>query len=399
MTGRVVHMTSVHRPDDARIFLKECRTLAAAGYEVHLVAPTASNSFRDGVSSWGTPRPTSGSRLARMTSTVLHVCRRARALKPDLYHFHDPEIMPAALLFARLGSPVVYDVHEDLVATIPDKAWIHPSLRAPVADLVARIEPAAANQLAAAVTATPAIEERFAGCKCDVVTVNNYPRLTEFQDVPQCDVGGNRAVCYVGGLTEIRGIEVMIEAIAKTDVRLLLAGSFEPDSFGDRMRALAGWARVEALGQVGRSELTNIFGRATAGIVVFQPAANHVRSQPTKLFEYMAAGLPVVASNFPLWHRIIESHRCGICVNPEDSDALAEAIRWLASHPVEARQMGENGRRAVRSVYNWEAEGRKLTALYERILGDPPQPTRRADDFAVSKASRSFVQANRSARQ
>jgi glycosyltransferase involved in cell wall biosynthesis len=103
-------------------------------------------------------------------------------------------------------------------------------------------------------------------------------------------------------------------------------------------------------------------------VVVFKPAANHVRAQPTKLFEYMSAGLPVIASNFPLWREIVERNNCGICVDPLSPAALAEAIRWLIQHPDAAREMGANGRRAVRTTYNWEPEGRKLTTLYRSLL-------------------------------
>lgn len=371
-TRTVVHMTSVHRPDDPRIFHKECRTLAGAGYDVHLIAPNAGEDVRAGVQTWGVVPPRSGNRLVRMTWTVSQVFRRARSLGPALYHFHDPELMPVALLLARSGAPVVYDVHEDLVATLEDKPWVRPRLRDPAARLTARIEPAAADGLAAAVTATPVIQARFARCKCHVVTVSNFPILAEFQDVPRAPPGEEPAVCYVGGLDLMRGIDTMIEAIAKTSTRLLLAGPFDPPSLVERLRLLPGWSHVISSGVVGRSEVVEIFGRAQAGLVVLRPIANYVRSQPTKLFEYMAAGLPVIASNFPLWREIIESYACGICVDPSNADAVAEAIRWIVAHPEQARQMGENGRQAVQATYNWEKEGRKLVALYEAILADWP---------------------------
>src|SRR3954452_16207291 len=156
-------MTSAHRPDDTRIFAKECRTLAAAGYAVHLVAPGAQDVVRDGVRIWGVPPPASGRRLTRMTATVQDVYRRARSIGADLYHFHDPELMTAALLLARSGRDVIYDAHEDLAATMLDKPWLRPRLRRPLARLVPRLEPAAARRLAAVVPATPAIAERFAG--------------------------------------------------------------------------------------------------------------------------------------------------------------------------------------------------------------------------------------------
>ena len=304
-----------------------------------------------------------------MTSTVLAAYRRAVALDADLYHFHDPELMPVALLLARTGARVIYDAHEDLVAAVADKSWIHPCLRRLIAQFVEHAEPAAANCLSAVVTATPAIERRFSRCRCRVVTVNNYPQLSEFQHLPRRVRLGNPAVCYVGAITEIRGIETVIEAIGKTNARLLLAGSFDPPSLRGRLCTMTEWSHVVSFGSVGRSEIAEIFARSVAGIVTFRPAANHLRSQPTKLFEYMSAGLPVIASSFALWREIIESSQCGICVDPTSSEALADAICWITSHPREARKMGENGRRAVQATYNWEVEGGRLLALYGSLLG------------------------------
>jgi glycosyltransferase involved in cell wall biosynthesis len=303
-----------------------------------------------------------------MTSTVLQVYQRARSIGADLYHFHDPELMPVALLLAGAGRPVIYDVHEDVAATILDKPWLRQRSRRPLARLAARVEPATASRFAGVVAATPAIAERFSGCRCRVVTVNNYPEITEFEAASRPEVRREPAVCYVGGISAIRGIDTMVEAISKTDAHLVLAGRFDPPSLADRLQMSPGWSRVVRMGHVGRAEIAELFARTTAGLVVFEPAANHHRAQPTKLFEYMSAGLPVIASNFPLWREIVESNHCGICVDPTSPTALADAIRWLIAHPDQAREMGENGRRAVQTTYRWEPEGRKLIALYRTIL-------------------------------
>ena len=364
----MVHLTSAHPSDDVRIFVKECRTLAAAGYEVHLIAPGSAEGLRDGVRTHRIAARADRDRFARMTSTVSAVLRRARAIPADLYHFHDPELMPAGLRLAHSGAAVVYDSHEDLAATVLDKAWIRRRLRRPTARLVAKLEPAAANRLAAVVAATPVIAERFSGCRCPVITVNNFPELREFHRVQRHPAASEPAVCYVGAITPIRGIEVMVDAIARTDARLLLAGSFESEAFADRVRALPGWSRVEYLGKVDRAGVANIFERAGAGIVLLKPTANYLRSHPIKMFEYMSAGLPVIASDFPLWSEIVSDAKCGICIDPTSPAALADAVSWLVEHPDQAREMGENGRRAVSTTYNWQPEGERLIALYESLL-------------------------------
>jgi glycosyltransferase involved in cell wall biosynthesis len=86
------------------------------------------------------------------------------------------------------------------------------------------------------------------------------------------------------------------------------------------------------------------------------------------MFEYMSAGLPVIASNFPLWKEIVEGNKCGICVDPMDPKAIASAIQWMIDHPEEAEEMGKNGRRAVETKYNWANESKKLVGLYQRLI-------------------------------
>lgn len=362
-------MTSVHQPDDVRIFAKECRTLAELGYEVHLVAASASSDVvRDGVHVRGVGASASSGRLVRMTRTVAEVLRTARALDADVYHLHDPELIPAGLVLARDAKRVVYDAHEDLPADILDKAWIRPRLRTPIARLAERLERFAAERFAAVVTATPSIHDRFSQYRCRAVIVSNYPVLTEFDMVAPPPGGKDRAVCFVGGISEIRGAEVMVRAMADIDATLLLAGRFQPPELRDQLAGFAGWARVVELGQIGRSEVMTTLGRSMAGLVLYAPLANHWAAQPTKVYEYMAAGLPVVASDFPRWRAIVEAHECGLCVDPTDPVAVGRAIEWVLDHPDEAQAMGRNGRRAVERHFSWESERGKLERVYQEIL-------------------------------
>jgi len=159
----------------------------------------------------------------------------------------------------------------------------------------------------------------------------------------------------------------MVEAIGRTDYRLILAGDFEP-GLEERLRQLHGWKNVESLGFVDRNGVRDVMSRSMTGLVILHPTINYIDSLPVKMFEYMSAGLPVIASNFPLWKEIVEGNKCGICVDPLNPREIAEAIQWMIEHPEEAKAIGENGRRAAEEKYNWEFEEAKLLSLYQRLL-------------------------------
>ena len=351
-----------------RIFAKECRALAAAGYDVHLVAPGTEDETVHGVHVHAA-RPAGSGRLARMTGTVAAVYRAARGLRAETYHVHDPELLLVALLLRARGARVIYDSHEHLPQQVLTKPWIPAPVRRPLAAVVNVVERLAARFMSAVVTAEPYVRTRFEGVDRPVVTVNNYPRLEEF---PAAD--GNwsereRAVCYAGSITELRGAREMVDAAALADARLLLAGRFSPPGLRDELAARSGWDNVEVLGQVDRAGLANTMARARAGLVVLKPIPNYVEANPTKMFEYMSAGIPVVCSNFPAWVTIVERHGCGIWVDPQSPREIADAIEWILEHTDEAREMGNRGRRAVERLYNWEVEERTLLDLYERLAG------------------------------
>ena len=105
------------------------------------------------------------------------------------------------------------------------------------------------------------------------------------------------------------------------------------------------------------------------GLVTLAPRPNYLESYPTKLFEYMASGVPVVASDFPLWRKIVEDAGCGLLVDPQKPEAIAKAMDWLFEHPNQAADMGAAGRRAAHRTYNWQSEADKLLALYEKMEG------------------------------
>ena len=131
---------------------------------------------------------------------------------------------------------------------------------------------------------------------------------------------------------------------------------------------MKGFGKVRYLGKVPFEEVSRYYALADIGLVCIQPLERHKVSLPNKIFEYMAAGLPIIASNFPLWKKIVDDAGCGICIDPTDPEKIAEAILYLLDNPQLGKEMGENGRRAAKERYNWKKESKKLLEVYKKLI-------------------------------
>lgn len=345
-----------------------CCSLAASGYNVILiVADGKGDDFVNGVKVVDVGA--SKSRLDRIIRAPRRVLTAATSAKAKLFHLHDPELLPLVWELRRFGI-VIFDSHEDVPKQMLGKPYLNPFSLKALAMMMTVFEGAVCRWLDAVITATPAIRDKFARLSGRVIDINNYPLEHELASIDRQKTT-SLEICYVGAIAEIRGVVELCEAMGsvKAPVRLNLIGDLRDDS--DLFRALsrtAGWGRVRPMGYLGRSEVREVLGRSFAGIVTFHPLPNHIDAQPNKMFEYMSAGVPVIASDFPLWREIIAGAGCGVLVDPTDPSAIAAAIDRLAADPELVAQMGLAGRRAVKIRYNWASEERKLLAFYDQLL-------------------------------
>jgi glycosyltransferase involved in cell wall biosynthesis len=368
---RVVHLTSAHGPLDVRIFHKECRSLVRAGYEVIEIGNFAFNGIVDGVTIRGLDRK--GGRLQRSTVSLIRIAREAMRAGGDLYHLHDPELLLVGLLLRAAGRRVIYDIHEDLPRTVLFKAYLPQGIRRPLMWATEFVENMLARQMSGLIAATPALGERFRSFKRNTIVVNNYVILDEFTprsspaDDPQPP-----AVTYYGGMSTERGIHEMLAAMdllpKQLGVKLELAGSFYVQAQQNDVMAGPEWQHVIWHGELGRADLASLLRRVRVGLVVLHRHPAYLTSHPTKLFEYMAAGIPVVASDFPLWRSIVENAGCGLLVDPFDASRIAAAIERLITNPDEAKRMGMRGRKAVERHFNWAIEEQALLSFYVSLL-------------------------------
>lgn len=360
-------MTSAHQDGDIRIFHKECASLSEFGYDVHLVIPNTTSRVEKGVQIHSFDLKTT-SRFKRFLKTAHRTYKIALGLDADIYHFHDPELLPYGLKLARKGKKVIYDAHEDVPRQILGKPWIPSVFRSFFSKSFERFEDYVAKRLSFIIVSTPTIKKRFLKVNPKSEAICNYPILEEIKAPINWEDRANE-ICYIGGITEIRGIRELIDAMPMTNnIKLNLAGNYSPESFRDELTEKQGWQQVVEYGYVGRQEIVEILKRSKVGMVTLYPQENYLDSLPIKMYEYMFSGIPVIASNFPLWKEIIDENECGLCIDPKNPREIGLAINTILSDEIAAKKMGEHGRKAVLEKYNWSNEKAKLNSIYQSLV-------------------------------
>lgn len=365
---KVCHLTSVHVRKDTRILIKQCTSLANHNYDVSLVVADGLGDELVGdvnISDVGAP----SGRLNRMMVSTNKVYLKALSIDAELYHIHDPELLIVALRLKRKGKKVIFDSHEDVPSQILSKTYINKYLKVSVSRCFGLFERKVLARIDGVVAATPYIRDKFIEYGIAAVDINNYPIISEFTPSPDSSLT-KKNVCYVGAISTTRGPVEMLLAIDKcnSETGLSLGGKFNEPKLEKKLKAMPGWERVDFKGWLTRADVSKVMAQAIAGLVVLHPTRSYVESLPVKMFEYMSAGIPVIASDFPIWRSIIDDANCGLCVDPMNPVEVAEAIDYLSENPDVAQKMGINGRKAVEEKYCWQNEEQKLIILYSRLF-------------------------------
>lgn len=361
----VCHITSAHPVDDIRIYHKECLSLYNNNFNIHILGVVPPK-IKNPKTPFSLVSSKSKNLIYRFFFLPFKILIYAKKINADVYHLHDPDLLIVGLFLKKTGKIVIYDIHEDNPKAILSRDWGFKFLRKFISVVFKWYENGISKKLNYLIAATPGIHNRFCRINNNTFTINNYPILT-FLKLNTETPKKKRQICFAGLISPQRGLEYVVKAMEFVHARLLLIGNFTSEDFLKKLKSLNGWANVDYLGYQSRELLENYLTESCAGIVTFLSLPNHTHSQPNKMFEYMAAGLPVIASNFPLWEEIIDKNKCGICVNPENPEEIAGAISFLFENPSVAKKMGENGKEAVLNKYNWELESNKLIRFYNSI--------------------------------
>ncbi len=374
---QVCVLTSVHHPFDQRIFYKEAVSLAEAGYGVTVVGPGPASWAGEhrGVRVLPLPVPASARSRAALQARLLAAALRLGA---DIHHLHDPELLPLGCVLKALGRRVIYDVHEDFPAAALTRTWVPRRVRRPLSLAVDRVERVLARRLDGVVGVVEEQGARFG--RRPFVAAGNYPRLEWFRPRAPGALAPRADLVHVGSLSRERGAQFLLEIMRRVRrshprVRLSALGPFQTRATEAEFRTLLREyeltdhvdCRTERLPY---DELGAFIGGHRVGLIPGQRSAATLSPfSPTKLFEYLACGLPVVASALPSLESLREGGEWGILADPDDPGDHARAIARLLDDPREAERMGRAGREMVESGCNWEKESGKLLALYDSVAG------------------------------
>lgn len=368
---KVCHVTSAHPRYDVRIFHKECKSLAKRGFDVTLlVNDKMEDELIDGVKIKST-HYSYKNRYGRMIKSRKQIKEKAIEIDANIYHFHDPELLPIASVLKRRRKKVIFDFHEDVSQQILFKMWIPRIIRKIVSSLYKIYELIPIKKFDALITVTPKFVERLKKANPNTIMVTNYPIISDMED--EDNIAGNKCnnICFAGCVSPQWNHLNIINAIEQIDdISYKLAGSGSKEYLGI-LKNLEGWNRVDYLGRIPHKEVKKIYLESIIGMTLLShntQVGDEGTLGNTKIFEYMEAGLPIICSNNKLWKQIVDDYKCGIAVDPNNVEEIRNAIIELRDNNELSMQMGRNGRRAVETKFNWKVEEKKLVEVYDKML-------------------------------
>jgi len=368
---KICILTSVHPPFDGRVFHKEAKTLVKAGYDVVLIAQHNKTEVVDSVKIIPLPKPRN--RFERMTRVVWKLFRLALKEKADIYHFHDPELIPMGIILKLFHKRVIYDVHELVYFQIECKSWLKSQIiKRLIQQIYFLFEKLSTKSIDQFILAENGYEryfiQKYKNFKRYTI-IRNFPILELIKNIKPLTINKQKPIIiYAGGLTKIRGIKEIIQSMEfiGEKAELWLLGKWESEEFKKECESLKGWRFTKYLGLKPLEEVYTYMKVADIGISILYPVKNYVTSLPVKAFEYMACSLPMVMSNFPYWEEIFGE--CALFANPYDPKEIAETIMKLLSEEDLRRKIGKKGRELIQNEYSWEREQKKLLDFYNKVI-------------------------------
>lgn len=370
MKNRICHISTVHRENDNRILFKQCSSIKKAGYDVSLIITSDRIKKVNGVDI--VPLVKRDGRIHRLLYKSNEAYKKALDIDADIYHFHDPELIPIGKKLIKKGKKVIYDVHEDVPKQILSKSYLGPKWFKKIVSVVFnKYEKIQSKKFSGVVTILDELKDEFKKYNDNVISVKNYAirdiidKSIAIEDKEKRD---DFIILYIGSITKIIGIKEMIRATEYFDgkVKLWLAGTWESEDLRKECESIKGYKNTKYFGQFKAEDLYKYVKASDVGMSILHPTPNYKKAIPTKVIEYMACEIPVILSDFPFWKELFGD--VGIFVDPLDVNEISRAIEYYMNNRDEALSVGKKNRERFMEKFCWDTEEKKLLNLYEDLL-------------------------------
>lgn len=366
MMYKVCHVTSAHRPFDGRIFERECTSLTKY-YDVYLIAPNVEDCEKNGVRVRGVSLPSG--RFSRQFKKK-DIFKRMIEINADVYHFHEPELIPYGLKIKKRGKKIIFDSHENVPATFLKMNYIPKCLRGFASKCYTLYEKYALKKFDSVVSVTPEIVDRLKEINPNTYMLTNFPIYKEKEDERKWE----RKIGFAGTVNDDWNIKKIIKAIEGLDVCFELAGWVTPQ-YLEELKLLPAWNKVNFHGVLKHDDVFRMLQTCSIGMAVSSntnPNGGYRRGSigVTKIFEYMKCGIPLIATDKEIWKEIVEDNECGFCVDCDNIEQIREKIEFLLNNTEESIKLGNNGILLVKNQYCWQVQEDTLFKMYSKLLSD-----------------------------
>jgi glycosyltransferase involved in cell wall biosynthesis len=362
----ICHLTVTEQTSIPRL-LRESKSAIDANYKVVIVSPGESYIDSTGIVFVGVP--IAKSRLQRVTKTNKQIIIESLKTSADIYQIHDPELLRFSFLLKRKGARVIFDSHEFYDIQILTKTYIPGRLRKLIRNLYLIYETFILRRIDYTIgVCTIDGINHFEQRNINNILVENFPYIESIK--VNTNVKKKQQIIYAGLLSENRGTTNLIKAAYKANIRLVLCGSWQSEEYEKVISLMEEYNNVEYLGVIPKSILEIIYAESLIGMstLLFEGQYHTVDTLPTKVFEYMQAGLPVIVSRTDYFLKMNREIPFGIAVNPYDLEEITIAIIELINNDSLREELGKNAILLAYKKYNWMAEEKKLLKVYGELL-------------------------------
>ena len=369
---KVCHIISGYYRIDARVFQRQCKSLQKHNFEVSVLTNDGEpEEIIEGIPFYSCNK-VYNSRIKTLFVASKQFYKKAKIIDADVYQLHSPELLPLGMKLKRLGKKVIYDAHEHMPMHILEKDWIPKPIRIPLSKCVKWYMEYTLPRFDFVIPPHSHVVSDLKNKVKNIELIANFPLVKKINNF-SFEEYSNREniICYTGTVYPYSNQQLLANALQRfSNLKYDIAGYIDSELLKE-LESIISPSKFKFHGRISFNKLHDFYNNSTIGYVLYDYKLNlgyKLGSYGTnKIFEYMEEGLPFICTDYTLWKEICDHHHCGIYVPPGDQQKLEEALSFLIENKEEAYKMGQNGKQAVKKIFNWASEESKYIKIFNSI--------------------------------